>query len=207
MKTDLRVGYRVSEKILLSTGAGLHKMCLRNKFFDAQSLQPDSLRMSFISFDSGSLDEIALYYIDPGFETDTFSVRLNDGNLVLSGLQIPIELQYEFRDSERDDFFLIAGLTATLRFNTTTSGEDFVLVNENGEYQILTLDEIKTREINVALSPFIGYALNSNYHWQLGARVGCEFYPMSINESPVFEWSAFSPLISLRAMYRLGNRN
>ena len=84
--------------------------------------------MSFVSFEDGSLDEIALYYIDPGFETDTFSVKLNDGDLVLSCLQFPIELQYELRDSERDESFLIAGLTALLQFNTTRQGKAEILL-------------------------------------------------------------------------------
>ena len=167
-QAGLTFGYESGEKWLFETGLFLGYTSVGNRYFVGSALG-DSL-VAFESPEGGALKQIRRFRYEIGEEWYTDPVSLRKGSYSQLTADVPLQLMTRFPAPRGSKTLWLAGGGVRARFLMNATSTNWVLINADGGYQFLDLDDIAPRffQLDVVLTGGVRLVMNQKSH--LGIR-------------------------------------
>lgn len=145
--TGLVFGYETGEKWLFEGELALGYTSVRNRYFVGSALG-DSL-VAFASPEAGSLRQIQHHQLDIGEEWYNDPVDLRRGSYSQLTADLPVRCMRIFDAKRGSKVRWMVGLGVRVRYMLSPVASNWVLLNKEGQYEFIDVDEIAPRALQL----------------------------------------------------------
>ncbi len=172
---------RNKESWYVKLGLGLGVTSISNQFFPESDL--DTALWRFEVDGEKNIRQIIRIQYDIGAELDTADIKLRRSNISMISLDVPVAFGYVI-PTENKKIQLTAEIGLVSRMQLSKAGGPIVLLNANGEYDYVALDDLQLKSF--LFEPFIGVGTKISLGRNQKSNTWNPEFFTSLNFSPGF---------------------